>query len=86
MTEVAGVMKSGESVPTMIRSTSSGFFPARFNACRAARTARSDVAQSSGAYQRERMPLAASILSTNSGATASNFARSMSLVTSISGR
>jgi hypothetical protein len=70
----------------MIRSTSSGFFPARSSACCDARSARSEADQSSGAYQRERMPLDASILSTNSGALPLNRARNASFVISIGGR
>src|SRR5450759_3680540 len=84
-TDVAGVMKSGESVPRRMRSTSSGVFPAASSAFRAARTARSDVAQSGGAYQRVFIPLPASILSTNSGAVALKRALRASFDTSISG-
>ena len=84
-TDVAGVMKSGESVPRRMRSTSSGVFPAASSAFRAARTARSDVAQSGGAYQRVLIPLPASILSTNSGAVALKRALRASFDTSISG-
>ena len=47
--DVEVVNAAGESVPRMIRSTSSGLRPARSNAWWAARSARSDVAQSSGA-------------------------------------
>ena len=43
-TEVEGVTKSGESVPSTIRSTSADATPARARACSAAATARSLVA------------------------------------------
>jgi len=66
-------------------STSSGLRPARSSACRAAGRATSDVAQSSGAQYRARIPVAASILSTNSGADAPKRLRSTSLVTRRSG-
>src|ERR1051325_10624660 len=69
----------------MMRSISSAVLPARSSACSAARSARSEVAQSSGAYQRERIPLEASILSTNSGAVAAKRWRSMSFVLSTGG-
>ncbi len=70
----------------MIRSTSSGLRPARSSACRAAASARSEVLQSSGAYQRLRMPVPASILSTKSGAEAAKRLRSASLLISFGGR
>ena len=68
----------------MIRSTSSGFLPARSIASLAAGRATSLVAQFSGACQRVLMPLLASILFTKSGICL-NRSRSMSFVTSISG-
>ena len=69
----------------MIMSTSSAATPPRLSAWRAARTARSDVAQSSGAYQRVLMPVVASILSMYSGAVFAKRARRTSLGTSVSG-
>src|SRR5512141_1199795 len=69
----------------MIRSTSSGARPARSSACRAAGSATSEVAQSSGAQKRVRIRLDSSILSTNSGSQLSKRLRSSSFDTSRSG-
>ncbi len=85
-TLVDGVMKSGESVPTKIMSTSVASTPARASAWRPARAARSLVASSSLAAKRRKIPLFASMRSTKSGAICAKRSRSTSLEISISGR
>jgi len=72
-------------VPTTTRSTSAAATPARSSACCPARTARSEVAQSSGAYQRVVIPDTAAVFSMKSGKLSLNRSASVVFVSSIVG-